>query len=415
MAKRALFTSLLMWLLPLSFFTYQFILRLWPSLMMQDIMQQFAIDATAFGVLASCYYYGYASMQLPVAIMLDRYGARVVVGLCAICCGFATLSFTYTDNWYIALMSRFAVGAASAVGFLGVSKVISEWFAKEDYSRMVGFSFSVGLLGALYAGKPVGMLIAAHGGQVVAYYLAIFAIVIGLTCLALLRSNHVGENSGNAVKLSDLRMLLASRNIWLLAIANLLMVGSLEGFADVWGLNYLMTAYHFTKPEAAELTSFIFVGMLFGGPTLALCANRFGNYNVIASCGLLMASIFFVLLFSMDGDWYKLMALFFVLGILCCYQVLVFAAGYDLVATHLLGVAVAFLNCINMLGGSFFHTLIGAAMDMAWHGDINDLGLRVYDVTAYKAALLIIPVCSLIGAVLVLLVQKKSAIAKDME
>ena len=54
-----------MWIIPLLFFTYQFILRLWPGLMMHQIMEQFSIDASHFGVLAALYYYGYSGMQIP--------------------------------------------------------------------------------------------------------------------------------------------------------------------------------------------------------------------------------------------------------------------------------------------------------------------------------------------------------------
>ncbi|NDD67503.1 MFS transporter, partial [bacterium] len=79
-----------MWLLPLMFFAYQFVLRLWPSLLMSQIMQQFAIDATAFGVLVSVYYYGYAGMQIPIAILLDKYGPRYVIAACALLCGIGT-------------------------------------------------------------------------------------------------------------------------------------------------------------------------------------------------------------------------------------------------------------------------------------------------------------------------------------
>ena len=116
MSKRIL--PYAMWVFPLSFFTYQFILRLWPSLMMQQIMQQFQVDATGFGLLASVYYYGYAGMQLPIAVLLDRFGARYVVCICAVLCGLSTLLFTSTDNWTLALISRFLVGAGSAAGFL---------------------------------------------------------------------------------------------------------------------------------------------------------------------------------------------------------------------------------------------------------------------------------------------------------
>ena len=168
-----------MWLFPLLFFSYQFILRLWPGLMMHQIMEQFAIDASHFGILAACYYYGYASMQIPVAILLDRFGARKIVFLFAVICGFATVMFTYTSNFYLAALSRFLIGAGSAVGFLGISKVVSEWFSKEQYARMIAFSFTVGLLGAIYGGKPISLLIETYNWQKVALTLALISIMLG--------------------------------------------------------------------------------------------------------------------------------------------------------------------------------------------------------------------------------------------
>ena len=77
----------LMWAYTTFFFTYQFILRLWPSLTMQQIMQQFAIDATSYGLLASVYYYGYSGFQIPIAIAMDKYGPRIILSLCALLCG----------------------------------------------------------------------------------------------------------------------------------------------------------------------------------------------------------------------------------------------------------------------------------------------------------------------------------------
>ena len=143
-----------MWLFPLLFFAYQFILRLWPGLMMNQIMDQFSIDASHFGMLAAFYYYGYSVMQIPVAILLDRFSARRIIFVFAVLCGLAALIFTYTSNFYLALLSRFLIGAGSSVGFLGVSKVLSEWFPKVQYARMIGFSFTFGLMGGIYGADP---------------------------------------------------------------------------------------------------------------------------------------------------------------------------------------------------------------------------------------------------------------------
>ncbi|NRA74282.1 MAG: MFS transporter [Rickettsiales bacterium] len=390
-----------MWLFPLLFFAYQFILRLWPGLMMHQIMEQLSIEAGSFGMIAAFYYYGYAGMQIPVAILLDRFGTRYVIFAFAVICGFATLLFIYTDNFYLATLGRFLIGAGSAVGFLGVSKVVSEWFPKTQYARMIGFSFTFGLMGAIYGGKPVSLLIESYKWQNVALTLAIISIVIGLCAYLALRSPknlNSEEMDSEQFKIKNFIKLLSSPTIWFLAVSNLLMVGALEGFADVWGVPYLMKAYNIAKSDAAGIISFIFFGMLFGGPILALFSKKFGNYPVIVMCGLIMA-LAFMLLFSsyLDSLW-LLSCLFFIIGIMCCYQVIIFSAGSELVSQRYLGVTVAFLNCINMLGGSFFHTIIGKVMDYYWDGTLDKEGIRIYDLGAYKYALVIIPVCAVIGA-----------------
>lgn len=398
----------IMWLFPLAFFAYQFILRLWPGLIMQQLMDQFLIDASSFGLLAAFYYYGYSGMQIPVAILLDKYGARKIVFISVVLCGLSTLLLIYTNNFYLAILSRFLIGAGSAVGFLGVSKVVSQWFPQERYARMIGLSFTFGLIGAIYGGKPMSLLIDYYNWKLVAVGLALVALSLGVVTFFLLKEPKVEvTKSKNQFSFVNFKAILSSPLLWCLAISNLLMVGALEGFADVWGVLYLMQAYGFSKGDAAGLISCVFFGMLFGGPLLALFSKKCGNYLVITMCGLGMALAFGILLSNYNCTPLMLSVLFFLIGIMCCYQVLIFAAGSELTASENLGITVAFLNSINMLGGSFFHTLIGKAMDFFWTGQLTPEGLRLYDVVSYQYALAIIPLCSCLGALLVGLIGWK--------
>ena len=320
--------------------------------------------------------------------------------------GLATILFTYTTHFYLAVFARFVIGAGSAVGFLAVSKVVSEWFPRDKYARMIGLSFSFGLLGAIYGGRPVTALIEAHAWRDVALVLSGVSLAIGLSALIILRSPksaHHGVEEAE-FQLNNFKAILSSPLIWFLGISNLLMVGALEGFADVWGVQYLMNAYQLDKPDAAGLISFLFIGMLFGGPFLALLSKRFGNFPVITGCGIGMTLTFTYLLMSHTYNPLLIPALFFCLGVLGCYQVIVFAAGANLVSAKHLGVTVAFLNCINMLGGSFFHSMIGSLMDFFWTGSTAADGLRFYELSVYKSALAIVPISALVGAGIVCLV-----------
>ena len=57
-------------------------------------------------------------------------------------------------------------------------------------------------------------------------------------------------------------------------------------------------------------------------------------------------------------------------------------------------------------GGSFFHTIIGSLMDLLWDGAVGSDGLRIYSVTIYNYALSSIPICAILGAVMVFFVQR---------
>ena len=395
--------SIVMWLVPLSFFTYQFVLRLWPSLTMQEIMTQFAVDASSYGLLASVYYYGYASMQIPIAIALDKYGPRLILSICALLCGLGMYISINSNTWGLVLCGRFLIGVGSAGGFLSTSKVISQRFASESYGRMVGFSFSIGLLGAVYGGRPTNELVQSMGWERVGNILSLIALVIAVMAFIILRNKKSEDKADEGLKIADIVKIIRSRKLVILAIANLLMVGSLEGFADVWGVNYLVAAYGIEKSSAAQIVSLIPIGMIFGGPILAFLSKYVGEYVMIFIAGLVMAlSIIFLLYWPIGFNEIILSCVFFLIGIMCCYQVLVFSVGSQLSSPQTLSLTIAFLNCVNMLGGAFFHTLIGCGMDFSSGG-----ASCIYSVESYRIALLIIPICAVVGGLMSVFISRR--------
>ncbi len=391
--------SWIMWFFPLLFFAFQFVARLFPGLIMPEMMDRYQVDATSFGIFASLYYLGYSGMQIPCAWLLDKFGIKKIIGLFTIVCGLSCWLSIISNNWLIVLLSRFLIGASSAAGFLGVSKTISLWFVKKYYAKMVGISFTFGLMGALYGGYPVSILIEQIGWTDVMIILG--GVLVGLGfCILLFINNPQPLALNNQIPIQNiLKDILSNKLLISIAIANLFMVGSLEGFADIWGVSYLMQTRNILKSEASAITSFIFFGMLFGGPLLAWIAGYFNNYYIVTAITGIIMSLIFVIVLSYNNylSNYVLCTLMFITGILCCYQVLVFAIGSNIVSAENMGITIAFLNSINMLGGTFFHASIGFLMDLAWDGTM--LGsAKIYSNYTYSIALLIIPICALLGS-----------------
>ncbi|RPI32123.1 MAG: MFS transporter, partial [Hyphomicrobiaceae bacterium] len=57
---------LLAWATASLFFFYAWIMRVAPSVMVEELMREFAVGAGVLGNLSAAYFYGYAGMQIPV-------------------------------------------------------------------------------------------------------------------------------------------------------------------------------------------------------------------------------------------------------------------------------------------------------------------------------------------------------------
>lgn len=395
--------SLIMWLLPTLFFAFQFISRLWLGQIADHAMNQLSIDVQQFGYISALYYCGYAGMQIPVAMMLDRFQPRYVISGLIFLFSMAFLTFTLTDNWIVASVARFFIGVGSAAGFLGVSKIISQWFDRKTYAKLIGISVAVGIMGAVYGGGPTYVLVQKYGVNAVAFGIVGIGLLISLAIFLSVRSpeNH-GEKS-ESLTLGHLKELISSPMIWILGAINLLLVGPLAGFADVWGERYMISFFGFEKEQALQLASFIFIGLIAGSPIMPLVAKKIGDYALIILCGLGIIGTF-ILIFTHCMTSYQGIALcLFMMGVFSAYQANLISAGLEFVSPVLMGVTVAFLNSWNMFGGTLFHTVIGTLMSGGNHTGTQEA--HTLSESTYITALSSMPVAALFGIILMCVVM----------
>src|SRR5262249_29871472 len=141
--------ALLAWFSAASFFFYAWMLRVAPSVMVEELMRDFAVGAAALGNLSAAYFYGYSGMQIPVGVLLDRFGPRrlltVAAGICG--CGFVLLSFS--ETLAMATAGRFLIGASAAFSLVGAMTVAGHWFSAHRFALLSGFAMAMGMAGGV--------------------------------------------------------------------------------------------------------------------------------------------------------------------------------------------------------------------------------------------------------------------------
>lgn len=351
------------WVIASVFYGYQYILRVMPNIMMDDIMMQFDIGAAAFGQFSGVYYLGYSLMHLPVGIMLDRYGPKRVIPACILLMVAGLMPLLFAEHWLYPIAGRFLIGLGSSAAILGVFKIIRMTFSEQRFARMLSLSVTIGLIGAIYGGGPVSYMREAFGYQTVVQLFAVSGIALALATYWIVPQM---KSSPQNTVFSDIKEVLSNtRVIWSCLFAGL-MVGPLEGFADVWGRAFLKQVYGFDGSVAASLPSMIFIGMCFGAPVLSLIAEKVGSYlTTIIGAGIAMAVCFSLLLATQLSS--AALSLSFVLvGVCCAYQILAIYKASTYVREQVAGLTTAIANMIIMIFGYAFHAVMG--------GVINALG-----------------------------------------
>ena len=402
---------IILWSLATLFFAFQFILRLTVGILREDIIQKFAIDTIAFGTLAGYYYLGYAGMLIPLGILLDKFNFRVITFLSIVIATIGTLTFVLAPDWHYLLLGRFLTGAGSAVGFLSIVKITKTYFPAHRHPLIIGLSFTFGLTGAVFGVTPMKMLFNHFGYDATFYCLAVTGFVIGLLILLMntdqdeVRQRVVLEKTQG---LRDSIHLLLDPRILIIGISGGLMVGSLEGFTDVWAIPYFKDVYKMSEVESNFITSCVYIGMCVGGPILALLADYFRSINfIIFMSGLLMIVIFLILFYVPNLSFIACVSLMFLLGIVCCYQVLMFTLTTSLVHKARAGLAVAVVNCINMSFGHFFHKIMSIAIEYSWNGTVSAENIPIYTKANYIEANAAVPICCMIGILGFYILSKK--------
>jgi predicted MFS family arabinose efflux permease len=394
-------TPLILWGMVTLFFAFQFILRLTVGILREDIMAKYQIDTMLFASLAGFYYLGYAGFQIPIGILLDKFHPKnVAVAFMLLTC-LGTLIFFKAYSYNMLLLGRFLIAVGSASAFLSVVKITNSYFPKKYHSMMLGLSFTIGLAGAVFGSNPTKYIFNNFGyeNSFLALMLCVLAIAVFTLSINDKKAMRFDVKEAKNLNLARFIQLLTNKYILIIGILGGFMVGSLEGFADLWAIPFLSTTQNLSQDQSIFMTSCVYMGMCFGGPLLAYVNKYFKQVTkLIALTGMLTCGIFIVF-FNFQISFNFITFLMFLMGILCCYQLLVFIFVEHFVDKSLIGATIAIINCINMSFGWLFHKLIAMLLFYQGYESMNENNLAIYSSDSYYVALSVVPILGFLGSI----------------
>jgi len=384
------------WSCAAVFYLYEYILRVSPSVMTQDMALDFGATSTMIGVIASYYYYAYVPLQIPCGVIVDWLGARRVITVSAILCTVGSFLFAYATTVEAAKLARFLMGAGSACAYLSTMKVASVWLRPERFAMIASITMMMGTLGGLFGGAPFAYLIELYGWREAMFILSSCGISVIIACWFLIKDSP-RDNQPQAQSeglLVGLKSIVCNSQSWLIGLYGGLMYVPISAFAELWGTPYLMRLYDISREKASLSSAMVFVGMALGCPLFAAISDKIKSRTKVMSwSALLTIPPFTAVIYIPNIPLEITFALLFTAGLVCGGQILYFAAAKEINNPNYSGTTIGFTNAFVMVSGVIFQPLLGYIIDFAWDGLVNPDGTPMYSIEDYQQAMVTIPIC----------------------
>ncbi|CEG58488.1 Major facilitator family transporter [Legionella fallonii LLAP-10] len=406
------------------FYSYEYLLRIAPSVMEHSLREHFNLNATGYGLLSSIYYFAYVPMQLPVGVLLDRFGPKRLLTIACFICVLGTFLFTGSNVFWIAATGRFLVGFGSAFAFVGVLKLATIWLPENRLAMVSGMTSALGPIGAMLGDNFLELFVDQLGWIKTLNITAFFGIVLTVVLWMGIhdkKGQHRQSGTVPSIKkgMIDLGIIIRNKQIWVNGMYGCLVYLPTTVFAELWGIPYLKHAHGLSSHAAGLANSLLFLGFIIGAPVMGYISDKLARRKFPMLFGAAGAAIIMMMILYFPGlSEFNVQILMFLLGLLYSAQAIVFAVGRELSPGEAAGTAMAVTNMIVMLGAMFLQPLVGRLLDFSLSTHIGDAAVtgatidnlqRLYTVDDYQFALSIIPLGILIAAILTFFLKETHA------
>ena len=136
----------------------------------------------------------YAGMQIPVGLLVDRFGSRSVLLTGMLLLTLAQGGFALAESYPAALVARVFVGIGDAMTFICVLRLVATWFPARRIPFVTQLTGTLGQLGAVLAAVPMTWAL-GHLGWTKAYLLAAsLGLVLSVAVLLVLHDSPTRRN-----------------------------------------------------------------------------------------------------------------------------------------------------------------------------------------------------------------------------
>ena len=256
-----------------------------------DLVRDIGVDPASLGLLTSAYFLSFAAFQLPLGVLLDRYGPRRVEAALLLFAAAGAFTFARAETLTGLMLGRALIGLGVSACLMAAFKAFTLWLPAERLPLANGVQMISGGIGALAASTPVEFFLRFTDWR------GIFLILAGLTvtaaiCIFLFVPEQRDSCSRERLReqLQGIRQVFTSKTFWSIAPWAVAAQAAYLSIAGLWSGPWLRDIAGYDRMTAANALMGISVAMIAGYFAFGTLAERLARRGIkpmtVAAAGM---------------------------------------------------------------------------------------------------------------------------------
>ncbi|WP_312010342.1 MFS transporter [Bradyrhizobium neotropicale] len=224
-----------------------FLFRTINATIAEPLISEFGLGADDLGLLTSVYFLTFAAAQIPIGVLLDRYGPRHIQSVVLLAATVGAALFAASDSFWLLLVGRALIGLGVAAALTAGLKAIILWFPSEQIPLLNGVMIMLAGLGAVTATMPAEYLLVSIGWRGLFAILAIASAGCALAIFLIVPK--VSSPPAAVGRTTGLKTVYMDPRFWRLAPLSASCIGTAWALQGLWAARWFSDVESLDRPE----------------------------------------------------------------------------------------------------------------------------------------------------------------------
>jgi sugar phosphate permease len=330
------------------FFLSQFY-RVSNAVIAPQLLDDLFIDTKGLGLVSAAFFYAFALTQIPISLLLDKVGPRLMMTTLSAIGIFGALLFSRADSFAYAVGGRALLGIGMACNLMGTYKLLTLWFSPRAFATLAGIVVALGTAGNMVATTPLVVLVDQVGWRSSFQLIAVINLILTFLFFVIVRDGppqNSRDSSATSLQIEtafgNMVTLLTQKDFWIISFATFARYGIFAAFQALWAGPYLMEVMGYSALTAGNLIFLLNVGMILGAPCWGMVSDRLFNtrkWIIVAGSVVIVLTIITLAMIPPGTTMPVLALLFFCFGFFNSTGLLMYPHIKELVPPEMSGAA----------------------------------------------------------------------------